>query len=177
MIYRFLPDSNNWACLETTVEVRDQLDVVLSNASTIDWQTPALGIDNTMGKLPDFPSLIQPLPVVSKRANDLIHRKCGHGIHEFPISLHGTDLIYYVLRVPVVDCLDADRSELLRSQINGRITQVRKYVFRSLPNDKVGLFKIPQSSGRETLCTELFKKVVTESQLTGLVFRAVKSNE
>lgn len=173
MIYRYIPNSNAWASLETPRSARAQIEKLFGNCNVGDWQTPILNIDMTRGDLPDFPSLIQPVPVASAKAWQIIEKQFSPHLSGLPVKLTGVDEPFYIIDIPVISCLDRHASELRISKVDGSISKVKTYAFDQEPEDSIGLFKIPETNGLEVLATMSFLQLVESFELTGLVLKPI----
>lgn len=91
-----------------------------------------------------------------------------------PVALSRIDSPFFLLQVPVVDCLDSANSSIRINSVSGRVSTVKEYTFSNSADLSMGLFKIPETLGLETLATEAFTKVVQEAGLKGLNFKPLK---
>lgn len=70
----------------------------------------------------------------------------------------------------LVDALDEDRSELMRSPSTGRILNVERAVFRASALEGVPIFKVPQFARGSLYVADPVVELVRGSGLKGLDF-------
>lgn len=115
--------------------------------------------------LSDFPSLSPSVPVFSQRAVEALEECLVQNGELLPLSFPGGQ--YYAFNcMNTVDCLDYERSAIIRVPGSGRIFQIERYVF--LADRLVGteIFRIPENSG-PVFVTDAFARRVFQNGLTG----------
>lgn len=119
----------------------------------------------------DFPLLFSTLPVFSERAVKLLEPLLKGDGELLPLSCNeGNYVAFNVTRV--VDALNAEQSDLVRFS-DGKIMDIRRYVFDRDKLTNGDLFKIPQTPQGKVFVTDKFKEAVQEAGLTGYVFEPV----
>lgn len=121
----------------------------------------------------DFPSLVNysDLPVLSLRAWDCLRPLIGSVCEALPIDYPTGEPYFIIHVVETTDCLDEERSELRRNEIDGRVSRVFKYCFHHEMIDGRHIVKLPLKSGGALLVDEVFRQAVEDNDLKGLVFR------
>lgn len=90
---------------------------------------------------------------------------------------HGFDYDYSVVNVTnVVDCLDQQRSRIVRYRSSGRIMRIERYSFDTEALEGVRIFKIPEQSTTAVFVTSTFVQSYRSFDLEGLAFELVYSD-
>jgi hypothetical protein len=182
--YRYRPDSNNfsgvgfqWAI--DSPEERQVLDVHETDVSLAEaWVPPiAHGFGDNPLAHGDFPSLSNywRIPVMSRRAWDVLCPLIGYCCEALPIVHPSGDAFCIVHVMATIDALDEEKSKLRRSQVDGRVNRVFEYAFRSERLAGKHIFKLPLNSGGELLVDEEFRRIVEANGLQGLLFDPLSS--
>lgn len=174
--HEYRPDANHFA----GICVADGHDVGIADIHYHDsllaaeWMSPVFtGFDDNPEQIGDFPSLsnFNIVPVFSQRAWNCLRPVIGDACEALPIicPFEGKYFIIHVLET--IDCLVEDRSEVVRSEVDGRIDRVFKYCFDVQKLHGKHIFKLPLSSGRELVIDDVFRTVVEDNGLKGLLFK------
>lgn len=177
--YRYRPDANNFAGIgfEWDFDSPEEKRVLgvhdIDHPVLVEWTPPvAHGFDDNPPTEGDFPSLSNywRIPVMSQRAWDALRPLIGYCCEALPI-IHPSGRPFSIIHVmETIDALDEERSELRRSQIDGRVNRVFKYAFRDNLLAGKHIFKLPLESGGELLIDDEFRQAVEKNGLQGLVF-------
>lgn len=113
----------------------------------------------------DFPSLAAFVPVFSQRAVDLLEDYLAPNGELLPLSFPGGQ--YYAYNCTnTVDCLDFDRSAIVRFPSSGRIQRIQRYFFVPDKLAQTEIFRIPEGSSY-VFVTDTFARRIFEHGLTG----------
>lgn len=110
----------------------------------------------------DFPSLIdyRSIPMMSQRAWNALRPLIGDCCEALPIAYPTGEPFFLIHVMQTIDSLDADRSEVRRSKIDGRISRIYKYKFRNELLRGKHIFKLSRESGGELFVDDEFRKIV-----------------
>ncbi len=128
--YLYRPDANIFAGIGVAMADDDQVtDIHYQDTQlTPSWKPVVVhGFDDNPEIEGDFPSLSNfwRIPVFSQRALDCLRPLISYCCEALPI-IHHSGKPYYIIHVmDTIDCLDEDRSELRRSQIDQRVKVLR----------------------------------------------------
>lgn len=170
-VYEYLPDSNNFECLEFASKYDRTLDKFgLGVRLRENWKPIPAKIDDSVGGPSDFPSVLWDFPVCSLRAWTILEPLIGESVEALPLKCRDRSL--FALNVlAVVDCLDQEKCEF-KYYSSGKIMRVARFVFRSDPAEKHHIFSIPETSG-SVFVSEQFCETVNKEKLKGLEFKLV----
>ena len=140
-----------------------------------EWETPiAFGYEEDRHQPHgEFPSLsnYSEVPVVTQRAWDILKPLIGYCCEVLPV-IHPSGRPHFLIHVmETIDALDAERSDINRSKIDGRINRIYKYAFKPSLLEGKHIFKLPLESGADLLVDDEFRKIVEEKGLKGLLFQ------
>ena len=171
-VFRLVPNSNSYSCLETRSKDWPALDQFRGVPLSAAWKPLKLRHDDTVGKRGDFPSLRGPIPALSTRAWAALSGLLERSVESLPVHADGETL--YLLNVlDVRECLDHSRSKFKRYESSERIMYVRSYSFVESAIEGAIMWKVPETVGLEVLVSEEFKKHVDDNKLLGLEFEKV----
>ena len=132
---------------------------------------PEKGLD-----LADNMWLSTPVPAFSDKAKQLVEGLLGDSVEFLPtISKEGT--FWLVNVTTVLDCVDYEKSEIVRFQSSGRIMDIPRFVFREDVVKDVDMFKTKDLPLRFPCVSDRFKELVESSGLTGFGFRLLWDSE
>ena len=170
--YLYRPDANNFAGIGFSSTDNERIvnvhytDAVLAHS----WIAPvAHAFEDNPEVEGDFPSLsnYNAIPVMSQRAWDVLRpliRYCCEPL----LIIHPAGEPYFIIHVmETIDCLNADRSEVIR-YTDGGIMQVVRYSFRPTMLNGKHIFKLPRESGAELIVDDVFRNEVESKGLLGL---------
>ena len=116
----------------------------------------------------NFPQLVLHIPVFDAKALEILRPVIEPNAEVLPLDC--PDGQYYAINgLAVLDCLDAQRSEIVRIS-TGRIMDILKYVFLPERIGDANIFKVCEMPLRKVFVSELFKSTVEENGLKGLNF-------
>ena len=178
--YRYDPNANEFAGIGVS-SGEDVVDVFGGAQPLADKWMPVRfhGFDDNPPTEGDFPSLAdyRRLPVMSQRAWDALYPIISYCCEALQI-IHPASKPFYIIHVmETIDALDEDRSELRRSQIDGRVNRIFKYCLKREMLQGKHIFKLPLRSGGELLVDDVFRKAIEDNALKGLHFRALPMTE
>jgi hypothetical protein len=134
---------------------------------------PVITVSNA-GITSDFPSLWLHIPVFSERAWNILKPLVEIDVQILPLVHPTYGSSYFAINVlTVLDCLDLERTELVRNEVSGNITWARHQTLRNSPPTDVHIFKTPQTGGLEVYVSQTFKECVESNGLKGLKFKQV----
>lgn len=134
----------------------------------IEDEDPATG-----GELGDFPSLIAHIPVFSEKAANLLKKDLL--LHGEILPLRGARGFYYAYNVTkIVDALIINKCDVIKFP-DGRIMDIKKYVFDPKKLSSVCIFKVPEMLLSDVYVTDVFKQEVETHNLRGFDFRCIFS--
>ncbi len=82
---------------------------------------------------------------------------------------------YVMLHLPAeLDALNVERSEVRRSQVDGRVSRVFRYCFDYGIVSNHHIFRLPVECGGETIVDDEFRHCVKENNLVGLRFEPLE---
>lgn len=173
-VYRYVPDSDNFDSLilrEEDAFIRDRF--ISGDPIGDSWQ-PAELIEYSMGNQGDFPSLHRWIPALSQKAWNNLQKEIYKEVEGLPALSHPTRSSYYLLNVlSVIDCLNHESSEISYNRVTGRVSRIRHYSFFDKELEGKKIFKIPETMGLEVFVTDLFKILVEQKVLQGLILEPV----
>jgi hypothetical protein len=107
---------------------------------------------------------------MNQRAWDVLEPLIGNCSEPLPI-IHPSGMPFYIVHVMrTIDCLDTDRADVCRSDIDGQITNVYKYAFKPGMIEGQHIFKLPWESGGDLIVDDVFRRAVEDNKLRGLRF-------
>lgn len=173
--YLFRPDANHYAAVGVSVEESDRVvDVHFSDQPAISAWVPVqvFGFEDNPSAVGDFPSLSNffRVPVVSRRAWDILQPFLGHCCEALPIIDPTGNAKFIVHVLDTVDCLDLENSEVERFE-DGGVMWVERYSLKTHMVLGKHMFKLPRRSGGELLVDEEFRRIVEANGLKGLKFK------
>ena len=132
-----------------------------------DWLTEESDIH------PDFVYISLSFIGGSNHVSKIVQEIC-HGIKFFPIKVGNNNINIYSDIPEYSNCINMKKSRIIRFS-NGDIMEISSPVL--LPNDYAPLFRVMEIPS-SFFCTDIFKDIVEENKLTGLLFEEirVKSN-
>jgi len=80
---------------------------------------------------------------------------------------------YYELNVKRVNCLNIEKSVVIRFKSSGRIRDVEEYSFHLEKLKKVHIFRLPELGLSKLFVSNELKGVIEKNELKGFVFREV----
>jgi len=166
-IFRIVPDSDRFNCMEAHEKYWPILDRFTGSKLAATWKRIPLLMDTSVGRVGDFPSLRGPVPVFSQRAWNALQPLIEKSVEALPVKC-GTHDYYLINVIDVVDCLDHARSHIKRFS-SGRIMLVESYCFRDSCLTTQVIWKLPETASLEVLVSESFRRAVEKSQLQGLL--------
>lgn len=132
---------------------------------------PEKGLD-----LADNMWLSTPVPAFSDKAKQLVEGLLGDTVEFLPtISKEGT--FWLVNVTTVLNCVDYEKSEIVRFPFSERIMDIPRFVFREEVVKGVDMFKIKDKPLRFPFVSDRFKELVESSGLTGFGFRLLWDSE
>jgi hypothetical protein len=117
----------------------------------------------------DFPSLASHLPVLSKRAFEILHPLIASEVEPLILKVPEGDLIALNV-LDVCDCLDVEHSEIKRHR-SGSVMYIRNHVFDEKCIEGKHMFKVRESPLQKVYLSAEFKRCVQDAKLEGLIFR------
>jgi hypothetical protein len=119
----------------------------------------------------DFPMLSSHVPVFSERAWKALESLVSRSGEALPLDA-GSETLYAINVLAVLDCLDMTRSDVDRYP-SGGISYINRYAFKPGWEPKDNIFKVRGAELKEVLVSEAFKNQVEQDGLQGLAFRSV----
>jgi hypothetical protein len=117
----------------------------------------------------DLLYLTSRVPVFRPRTWRVLEPLIGPFVEALPVKT--TDETFFAINVlAVLDCLDLERSEVLRFP-SGGIMYIQRHAFKEGSLDNVPIFKVRGAELKEVLVSSEFKRVVEQNRLRGLVFK------
>lgn len=172
--YRYKPDAMQY----NGVGLQDRDRKIIWIHSKCDslaatWRPVSVhGFDDNPGIEGDFPSLSDRnvIPLFSQQAWHILSPLISYCAEALPIK-HPSGKPFYLINVmEIIDCLDEERSELVRNMATGRVSRVFKYCFKTDLLQNKHIFKLPRESGGELIVDDDFRKTVEANGLEGLRF-------
>lgn len=174
---RYTTAANHFASIGVPSIDNDRvIDLNFSDVPLVEgWDAPiAFGYEEDRRQpFGDFVSLSNyyHVPVVTQHTWDLLKPLIGYCCEALPV-IHPSRRPHFLIHVmETIDALDAERSDINRSKIDGRITRIYKYAFKPGLLEGKHIFKLPLESGADLLVDDEFRKVVEENGLKGLLFQ------
>ena len=171
-LYPYRPAANRFESIRLRDEDREIIRIRnLQSPIASQWKTLTVREFSDNLQVGDFPSLTDynGIPVFSVRAWETLAELLGDYCEPLPIKLP-SGIIYFLVHVTaIVACLDEQRSEIRRSQVDGRISRVFRYAFNERYRDRP-IFKLPTECGGELIVNSQFKECVEANCLRGLSF-------
>jgi hypothetical protein len=119
-----------------------------------------------------FIMLAANLVCISETAYSFMRDNFEDSFKLLPIHEYSTNrAVHLVYVTKVIDCLNEERSELLRASDDGRILLVTQHYFNMELLDNISIFKLPY--GGNVFVTETFIKKYYAAKLNDLQFRRV----
>jgi len=119
----------------------------------------------------DFPTIAGIVPLImSEKARTKLTDVIQENVEFLP--LEASFGIYYAANVHVVDCLEREKSQLIRFS-DGGIMRVERYAFNTDILKGMHIFRIPEEVLSRTFVDEDFKSAAEEHGLKGLTFHEV----
>ena len=132
---------------------------------------PEKGLD-----LADNMWISTPVPVFSEKAKQLVEGILGDTVEFLPtISTEGE--FWLVNVTTVLDCVDYEKSEIIRFKSSGRIMDIKKFVFFEEKVKGIDMFKIKEMPLQFPFVSDRFKELIESSDLTGFGFRLLWDSE
>ena len=135
----------------------------LLNNFKYDWLTDESDIH------PDFVYISLSLIGGSNNVSRIIKQVC-HDIRLNPIKVGNNNIDVYSNIPEYSNCVNMKKSRITRFS-NGDIMEISSPVL--LPNDYAPLFRVMEMSS-SYFCTDIFKNIVEENKLTGLLFEEIR---
>ncbi|MBP3569141.1 MAG: hypothetical protein J6K04_08255 [Lachnospiraceae bacterium] len=132
---------------------------------------PEKGLD-----LADNMRVSTPVPIFSEKAKRLVEDLIGDSV-EFLPSVSEEGKFWLVNVTTVLDCIDYEKSEVIRFKSSGRIMDIRKFVFLEEEVKNVDMFKIKEIPLQFPCVSDRFKELIESSDLTGFRFRLMWDSE
>lgn len=169
-VYRIIPDSDRFNCLQARSKDQYKLDQLVGKPIASAWKPITAELDDTAGRSGDFPSLLGGVPVFSETAWLVLEPLIRSSAEALPIN--SSDGAYYIIHVlDIVDCLDHDRSKIVRLP-SGGVMDVEKYVFKEGCLKDKHIFRLPETIPQQFVqVSETFRELVKKNELQGLIFR------
>ena len=178
--YVYHPDANHFNGVGLAPEDRDVTKVRTIDSPVHDRWAPIVvhGFPENPGEDGDFPSLADynQLPIMSKRAWDILRPLVGYCCEPLPIIYPSGDPFFIIHVMETIDCLDPERSQVKRFS-DGRIMRVFRYSFRQDMLVGKRIFKLPRQSAGELIVDDHFRAAVETNGLRGLIFKPVRTVE
>ena len=161
-----LVDEQDW-------EVINKLDGTPQGDS---WKPLKVEVDEDHGNLAleegDFVELAGLVPIFSVKAEQRL-KEILRGSGEF-LTLACDDGDYVAFNVTVViDALNVSRSEIVYFA-NGRVLDIKRFVFNSERLSNCVIFKIPQMRQSRVFVTDRFVSTARDAKLRGFFFKPVE---
>lgn len=168
-VYKYIADSDKYECVETSERNMDRLDpCIFAKRIGNAWKPIKLTLDSSVGRVGDFPSLIGYAPVLSQRAWECLRNLLEDHVEVLP-AIHPRVPHIIVNVLSVVDCLDQEKSKLLRRR-TGSISNIYEYCFK--PNVALPpIFRILDCDF--VFFTDAVREACERNSLRGLVFSPV----
>ncbi|OPH60462.1 hypothetical protein BC351_18410 [Paenibacillus ferrarius] len=113
-------------------------------------------------------------PVFSKKAVELLGSLINNSVEILPIKFDREE--YYIINVVnLLNCIDFEKSEVVKFR-SGRIMKFKKYEFIADVVSNEHIFKIAEMPQHSVFVSEEFRNVVLASNLSGILFEEVWSN-
>ncbi len=123
-------------------------------------------------KRPNCPYLGAGYIVIDEQAKEILMSHIGHEVELLPIDIEGQPH-YIVNIINVIDCLDKENSEIKYFKSNPtKIMRIVKHVFHEEHTVDSFMFKLPSIT--PMFCTQKFKDLVEQNEITGLRFDRLK---
>lgn len=179
--YQYLPDSNHFKGYGLDQKDKYIIDMHYQSQRLSPKWTPVVlhGFDDNPEVEGDFPSLssYRKVPIFSRHALDVLFPLISDSIEVLPVVHPSGDEFFIINVLELLDCLDEEKSEVRRSQIDGRISRVFSYCFHPALIEGKHIFKTPLESGAGLFVDEEFKQLVEENNLKGLEFNELPMAE
>ncbi len=174
--FRYRPDANHYDGVRLIMQDDEPVVGLHYDSKSVggSWEPVAVeGFDDNPGIEGDFPSLsnYNKIPIFSQRAWEVLQPLIGYCTEALPIKHPSGQQFYIVNVMDIIDCLDEERSELVRNAATGRVSEVFKYCFKDDMLDGKHIFKTPLKSGAELFVDDSFRATVEAKGLKGLVFK------
>ena len=171
-IWEIVPDSNKYDRLDPVVDAGDHIafiNMFVGRPISNSWLPIEVKIDSA--DFPsDFPSLPGGMPpVFTEKALYVLNPLIQNCIEALP--LRNQSMALFAINVlDVIDCLDHEHSQLVRSPSSGKVLMIKRYSFYDRCTDNHEIFKIPEMLMNHIYVGDKFKSVVEDNKLGGLRF-------
>lgn len=155
---------------------RDVAKMIYGNEMTGKWKNIwVYPIDTDVKELTlgDFIWLPFGMPVLSVKAVDVLKPLIASYVEFLPLRWYPDESreLYGVNVLPILDCMDEEKSDLSRSKSTNKILSVQKFVFVDECIDESPIFHIIPS--RRVFVNYAFKKLAEDAGLVGLDLKEV----
>ncbi|AYE33979.1 imm11 family protein [Clostridium septicum] len=143
-----------------------------------EWQPLKLKLIQHGGTLKkgDMPYLSPGVPVFSDKAIHVLKSQFSSCVEVLDTDCDIGD--YKIINViKVINCLDYEKSEILRYRDSDRIKAISKYVFKLDLIEKLNIFKIVEQPRGKVFVSDEFRNKVIQSGLEGFKFIEVWDSE
>ena len=106
----------------------------------------------------------------SARAWEVLSRHVDCRWEALPLIPPAWTQLYLIHVMETIDCVDLDRSEVSRFS-DGGVMRIERFCLKPDKLEGKHIFKTPEGSGGDLLVDDVFREIVQQNGLKGLVFR------
>jgi hypothetical protein len=114
-------------------------------------------------------------PAINEKAKSIIFPLVSNTVEFLPLLTKKGQ--YYVMNVEIVDCLDINKSSVERFKSSNRIMSVEKFAFIWNNLEGINMFRIPELGLSRLFVSDVLRKKIQESNLTGVQFLPIPMSE